>query len=272
MGHRLTSVAVNLSGNPQEISDQLFRPQPIPIPDPPKAQAWMMVALGVVLALPTLGLSLLLVRSGWRRLQQPIARPPRRSYLLDNHTIGADRLKLVQDFFSGVRSDLDESRTVHLEIDFRTTTHESLRTQVQEKGPTRRARYTLEWLKFKAYLSDGQRLQLSVCRATKEKFKRKTRSYKLRWAVVDCLRLSLRCDRPSASQSLEPPCGLIYKGSTAQGDRVLLTPLAYYREAKGYTLHDSLNRLLSAQQLLAACIWLCCQQRESRPKTPKPPP
>ena len=263
-------MAVTLSGPPQEIFDQLFRPQPAYLPDPPKARAWMTVVLGVVLAVPTLGLSLLLVRSGWRRLQ-PVPQPPRRSYLLDNHTIGAERLKLVQDFFTGLRPDLDESKTVQLEIDFRTTTHESLRTQVQEKGPTRRARYPLEWLKFKAYLSDGQRLQLSVCRATKEKFKRKTRSYKLRWAVVDCLRLSLRSDRPSAGSSLDPPCGLIFKGITAQGDRVLLTPLAYYREAKGYTLHDSLNRLLSAQQLLAACIWLCCQQRESRPKTPNPP-
>lgn len=233
---------VSLTGTPGEVFDELWRPRPKP-PVAPPLPSGCLASLGRLL----------------RPRPAPSPRVPPRVYLLDSHRVDNDRLKVIQDFLQGLRPDLEDHSMLQVDVDFRSTQLEEFRTEIQEKGPRTRARYRQEWLKIKAVLCDGNKLHLSVTRSIKQKLKRKARKFKNHLILVDCIRL--RIGSPASSSTFPPPVlDLRLKGLAPNGDLVLLTPLASFREVKGYQVQDTRDRLVRGEQLLAACI-LCAAAR-----------
>lgn len=240
-------MAFYFQGNVQAVLDQLLRPQPPIPPPPPKGPGYRRIAAGLLLALPTLGLSLLWVARGRRMLQAPPT-PPRIRYELDRPDFFIDRAKLqtVVDFLQSLRCDLDEDKPLSLELDFTPAQHEKFLQTRDEKGLRRRSRYRQTWLKLKIPLLDGSRLQLVVTRAVREKVKKKRRGYKVDAAMQDAVWVS---SGAACTTQFRPPADLIWKGPG-----LLTSPVACYRSVRGMVVTDQRDRLLNGRRLLGACL------------------
>ena len=238
---------VTLAGDFPEIMRQLTRPKLV-VEMPPRGPAYVALVTGLLLAIPTLGLSLLWARSGWRRLQQkPPAQP---NYLLDRVTSDNEKLDIVIEFLRWTQPDLDEQTKMKVELDLRSPFAEDCRTDFQQKGHRRQSRHSRLWLKMNLAMGDGRRLSISVCRGVKMTRKRK----RSRSVVVDAIRLRLPDAVPARSKT--PPGNLRLKTVTPEGTMVLLTAPAYLRLSKGYTVTDTLKQeLVDAPRLLAACLF-----------------
>jgi len=218
---------VSFKGNLHQVLREFYRPQPPPAPP----QGWWQW-----------------IRGGFRRPHTP----PRVRYALDEVRMNPDRVQLTLSFLEWLQIDLNPDKEMQLDLDFRSS-QQSVFLQPPQAGQ-RDQRFSQEWLRLRCCLSDGRKLLIRVVRLTRKKVKAKRKAPKVQIRQVDRVHLALRPHPerfvsrqapPDFQPALEPP-----------RDRVLVTSTAIYRQVKGCRVEDSLDRLLTAPRLQAACLYL----------------
>lgn len=163
-----------------------------------------------------------------------------------------ERIQLAWDFLEWLQVDLNPDKDLQLDLDFRSS---QLSVFLQSPQPGQRdQRFSQEWLRLRCCLSDGRKLLIRVVRLTRKKVKPKRKAPKVQIRQVDRVHLGLRPHPERFVPRQAPPD--FQPASDPPRDRVLVTRTAVYRQIKGYRVEDSLDRLLTARRLQAACVYL----------------